>query len=365
MLLVIDDYVEEQKSKSKKGKSKSFSIRLCDRSEQGDAKKEKKKALKTAAASPALVDEIETLEEKLYQLIKNKHKCDIHINKVCWVKTAGGQHYHLTSNDITMWANALRTHIATIDTPPRQLLENFDEKLCVQSGLRAKSSAGSFNDGHGMYSPLPFPPWGYPLPGAWGMPGYSAPPVPISSRQNHDPVSSSPASSPIAPPSKRSIAPLISEWLAGLDAHEERGRDQLNYVQHGEALGDEGILRLDDLVDLKTPERLQNVRFEQSDTSLMEHVCNYPRVPSRHYVRPRGKSKTSRQKCKTSGIGTCDLAPVLQTSEFINCTQDQIAQWLEHLGISPVVLGSIPSLVTFICHHNFNTKCDQLEVGYR
>ncbi|KAJ3747639.1 hypothetical protein DFH05DRAFT_828237 [Lentinula detonsa] len=97
------------------------------------------------------------------------------------------------------------------------------------------------------------------------------------------------------------------------------------------------------------------VRSEQSDTSLMEHVCNYPRVPSRHYVRPRGKSKTSRQKCKTSGIGTCDLAPVLQTSEFINCTQDQIAQWLEHLGISPVVLGSIPSLVTFICHHNFNT----------
>lgn len=43
MLLVIDDYVEEQKSKLKKGKSKSFFIRLCDHSEQGDGKKEKKK----------------------------------------------------------------------------------------------------------------------------------------------------------------------------------------------------------------------------------------------------------------------------------------------------------------------------------
>lgn len=43
MLLTIDNHVEEQKSKSKKGKSKAFSIRLCDRSEQGDGKKEKKK----------------------------------------------------------------------------------------------------------------------------------------------------------------------------------------------------------------------------------------------------------------------------------------------------------------------------------
>lgn len=111
-----------------------------------------------------------------------------------------------------------------------------------------------------MYPSMPFPtPWVYPPPGPWGMPGYAVPPVPSGvHRQDHDPVPSSPTSSAILP-TKRSITPLIAEWLAGLDAHEERGQDQLNYVQYGQALKEEGILRLDDLIDLKTPERLQNV----------------------------------------------------------------------------------------------------------
>lgn len=112
-----------------------------------------------------------------------------------------------------------------------------------------------------MYLPISFPPpWVYPPPGPWGISGYSTPPVPNGSlQQDRNPVSLSPASSPAASPAKRCIAPLIAEWLAGLDVHEERGQDQLDYVQYGQALREEGILRLDDLIDLKTPERLQAV----------------------------------------------------------------------------------------------------------
>jgi len=52
---------------------------------------------------------------------------------------------------------------------------------------------------------------------------------------------------------------LISEWLTSLDDHADRGQDNLNFRQYSMVLFNEGIIRVDDLVDLNTAERVQAV----------------------------------------------------------------------------------------------------------
>lgn len=53
--------------------------------------------------------------------------------------------------------------------------------------------------------------------------------------------------------------PPISNWLESLDKHTERGQDGLNYAQYASPLKANGIIRLDDLIAIRTPEKLQDL----------------------------------------------------------------------------------------------------------
>ncbi|KAJ3791407.1 hypothetical protein GGU11DRAFT_761627, partial [Lentinula aff. detonsa] len=100
---------------------------------------------------------------------------------------------------------------------------------------------------YGWYGAPPPPPYG----------GYSQyPPPPLHPTS---PTRAAPTSSPPSTPSKHAATPLISEWLVSLDEHAERGQDKLNFSQFAVAFWEEGIIRVDDLVDLETPERLQKL----------------------------------------------------------------------------------------------------------
>lgn len=106
---------------------------------------------------------------------------------------------------------------------------------------------------YGWYGALPPPPSGWPPYGGYGQYPLPPAPPPVS------PAKAAPASSPPSTPSKHAATPLISEWLVSLDEHTERGQDKLDFSRFAFAFLQEGIIRVDDLVDLETPERVQKL----------------------------------------------------------------------------------------------------------
>ncbi|KAJ7801594.1 hypothetical protein B0H14DRAFT_2615125 [Mycena olivaceomarginata] len=66
-------------------------------------------------------------------------------------------------------------------------------------------------------------------------------------------------SAPTPSPPRKQKFPAITEWLEGLDSDEDRGADSLNYQQYGGTFADIGIIRLDDLLEVETAEKLQEL----------------------------------------------------------------------------------------------------------
>lgn len=88
----------------------------------------------------------------------------------------------------------------------------------------------------------------------------------LSTQVGASPAGTTPTSSPVVT-LKCSAIPLVSDWLASLDNDEERGQDQRNFSQFSTALTDDGILRLDDLVDLKMVERVMSTTGSNRGTA--------------------------------------------------------------------------------------------------
>jgi len=100
--------------------------------------------------------------------------------------------------------------------------------------------------GMGMQQ-MQMPPWMF-MPPPWMMQG----PV-----QAQVPPAPTPAKTP-SPPRKRKY-PAIINWLSELDSDTDRGEDMLNYAQYSGVLNDVGIIRLDDLLEVESVEKLQQL----------------------------------------------------------------------------------------------------------
>ncbi|KAJ7842270.1 hypothetical protein B0H14DRAFT_3457013 [Mycena olivaceomarginata] len=62
-----------------------------------------------------------------------------------------------------------------------------------------------------------------------------------------------------ASPSSGPHTSYRSEWLEGLDSDEDCGADSLNYQQYSGTFADIGVIRLDDLLEVETAEKLQEL----------------------------------------------------------------------------------------------------------
>lgn len=90
----------------------------------------------------------------------------------------------------------------------------------------------------------------------YGMPPWMIPPGPSQLPQT--PAPTAPINAEPSPPQKRKY-PAIAEWLQGLDDDEDRGEDKLDYHQYATVLNDVGIIRLDDLLEVGSVEKLQEL----------------------------------------------------------------------------------------------------------
>ncbi|KAJ3739917.1 hypothetical protein DFH05DRAFT_1463488 [Lentinula detonsa] len=258
MLEKIEEYVLTAKSRNKgKGVVKAFSIRLVDSSGSGDMKKDKneKKNGKSKDGTPALDIDPNDKEHAIHKELENHYVCDSHPKKACWV-LSNGTHYQLTTQDLSTWAMLLKKHRAVITEPPPPVMENIEKNSGPQAAIKARARGLAAGDPWSSIMPPSLYGWyGAPPPPPYG--GYSQyPPPPLGPAS---PTRAAPASSPPSTPSKHAVTPLISEWLVSLDEDAERGQDKLNFSQFAFAFLEEGIIRVDDLVDLETPERLQKL----------------------------------------------------------------------------------------------------------
>ncbi|KAJ7869467.1 hypothetical protein B0H14DRAFT_3440656 [Mycena olivaceomarginata] len=263
---MMDD-IEEYRNNCLKSKSrvvKPFAIVLSDTSaapERGGAKTSSKKK---DAQPAAPLEASEQQEHKLMAEIEKHHACQEHIGKA-WNVTSSGEHYQYTNNDLVIWPTLMRRNLASVDKVPDQLKieDQIDRQRRARRGLQASQSANNsaFNGG-GMWLQMAPPPWMYMAPPPWMMqpPANQATPVPAK------PVTPS-------PPRKRKLYPAIGDWLRDLDVDEDRGQDSLNYGQYAGVLKDIGIIRLDDLLEVGSTEKLQELAGpgSSSDTGDLDH----------------------------------------------------------------------------------------------
>lgn len=137
----------------------------------------------------------------------------------------------------------------------------------------------NFNGGGGgpgpgaMWGQMQMPPWMYMPPPPWMMQGPPVPPIPAQT-----PVATTPS------PTRKRKFPAINDWLDSIDDDEDRGVDNLNYKQYADTLSNIGIIRLDDLLDVGTAEKLQELtglnwgtaqrlfKFAKEDKAKMKKV---------------------------------------------------------------------------------------------
>lgn len=88
--------------------------------------------------------------------------------------------------------------------------------------------------------------------------------------------------------------PAITDWLETLDVDWERGSDGLNYVQYKDVLtGNEGLglVRLDELLAIKTPEKLQELtKFNWGTAS---RLMRYAKEDSKKLIGQAKKARTT------------------------------------------------------------------------
>ncbi|KAF9067393.1 hypothetical protein BDP27DRAFT_1422950 [Rhodocollybia butyracea] len=254
MLESVDDHIQESKSKKKgKGVVKPFTVRIVNTSSPGDGKKDGKKDVSSGKKSlysqgkkanedePALTVDVDEQEHILHQKIEKNFHCDEH-NKPCWTKTSDGSHYHFTTGDLSIWASLAWRHCATLDVPPQKILQSIDNHAGFQSHVRGRARAT--DNQQWQASPSPYGPY-TPPPPFWGFP----------------PADSTFASIVPSHQSLETISHASCIRLASVvgDEQKERGNDSVNYARFDGVLRDEGILRIDDLLDLRTADHLQRM----------------------------------------------------------------------------------------------------------
>jgi hypothetical protein len=117
--------------------------------------------------------------------------------------------------------------------------------------MQTQANGFNLNGGGGpMWPQMPMPPmpWMYGMP-PWMMQG------PPGEYQAPAPATAAPTPSP---PRKRKY-PAITDWLQELDADEDRGADGLDYQQYANIFSSIGIIRLDDLLEVESAEKLQEL----------------------------------------------------------------------------------------------------------
>ncbi|KAJ3781130.1 hypothetical protein GGU10DRAFT_336626, partial [Lentinula aff. detonsa] len=196
-----------------------------------------------------------------------------HPKKACWV-LSNGTYYQLTTQDLSMWAMLLKKHRAVITKPPPPVMENIEKNSGPQAAIKARAQGLAAGDPWSSILPPSLYGWyGAPPPPPYG--GYSQyPPPPLCPAS---PTRAALASSPPSTPSKHAAMPLISEWLVSLDEDAEHGQDKLNFSQFAFTFLEEGIIQVDDLVDLETPERLQKLIMSNWGTAncLLNQECSF------------------------------------------------------------------------------------------
>ncbi|KAJ7257020.1 hypothetical protein C8J57DRAFT_1649150 [Mycena rebaudengoi] len=252
MMEDIDEYRDACRQKNRgKGTVKPFVIRIMDTSEVVDGRASKNSTKKKDAQPAAPLENTDIQEHKLMAELEKKHACQSHTGKACYVLSSG-EHYQYTSADLAIWATLMRRNMATIDKVPDQLKleDKFDQQRKVKKNAAAANNA--FN-GNPMWSQMQMPPWMYMPP--WMM---AQPPSQASGGPSQAPAAVTITEPSPSPPRKRKY-PAIMEWLQGLDEDEDRGEDNLNYQQFAGTLNDVGIIRLDDLLEVDTVDKLQQL----------------------------------------------------------------------------------------------------------
>ncbi|KAJ6558814.1 hypothetical protein DFH09DRAFT_1317074 [Mycena vulgaris] len=239
---LMEEITEYRKGCLKKrgGTVKPFSI-----TDPVDARGSGSKASKKKEQPAAPLKATEQQEHKLMEMIEKHHACQEHVGKACYV-TGSGEHYQYTNNDLVIWVTLMRRNLATVDKVPDQLKieDQLDRQRKAKKALQVSQSVNNtFNGGGASWQMQMMPPWMY-MPPPWMMQG---PPA----------AAAAPAKTP-SPPRKRKY-PAIRDWLEELDSDEDRGGDMQDYGQYAGVLSDIGIIRLDDLIDVGSPEKLREL----------------------------------------------------------------------------------------------------------
>ncbi|KAJ7866356.1 hypothetical protein B0H13DRAFT_2066931 [Mycena leptocephala] len=250
---MMEDIEEYRKSclKKKNGIVKKFSIALSDTSNTPEGSKSSTKKKDAQPAAP--LEASERREHELMAEIEKHHACQEHTGKACFV-TRTGEHYQYTNNDLVIWATLVRRNLASVEELPDQLKieDKFNkQKRAKNAVMQTQANGFNLNGGGGpMWPQMPMPPmpWMYGMP-PWMMQG------PPGEYQAPAPATAAPTPSP---PRKRKY-PAITDWLQELDADEGRGADGLDYQQYANTFSSIGIIRLDDLLEVESAEKLQEL----------------------------------------------------------------------------------------------------------
>ncbi|KAF8205729.1 hypothetical protein K438DRAFT_1932023 [Mycena galopus ATCC 62051] len=231
--------------RSKAGKIKPFSISLSDTSCTPTDGRTKTTSKKKGPQPAALLEASEKREHELMADIEKHHACQDHTGKACYVLSSG-DHHHYTNNDLVIWATLIRRDLALVDKVPDQL--KIEDKFSKQKKAKNAVMQTQMNSSYGpMWPQMPPAPWMYGMP--WMMPQGSSGPFPA-------PV---PAAASSPSPTRKHKYPAIKAWLQDLDNNEDRGVDGQNYEQYADVFAAIGIIRLDDLLDVESLEKLQDL----------------------------------------------------------------------------------------------------------
>ncbi|THU91112.1 hypothetical protein K435DRAFT_863705 [Dendrothele bispora CBS 962.96] len=257
MLEGIDERLSKTTSSDKKGKKAPSYVIISDESDTKPSGSNSSKT-KTRARNdenslePAITEEDTTNSiTRIIEKIEGNFHCREH-DRACVIEDSG-YHYQLTNEDLSVWAKLVHEHLASIDRVPDKL--NLDVKSTRQKRLKTAARP----DINPWMSYGPPPPWFFqpPVFPSYAHPSVSGTPSTLPS------TNSAPSSSAMASPSRKRrlhvTYPLIGEWLTSLDADPIRGEDMVYFEQYADTLAQEGILRLGDLHDLKTPEKLMDI----------------------------------------------------------------------------------------------------------
>jgi hypothetical protein len=150
-------------------------------------------------------------------------------------------------------------------------------------------------------------PWMFPAQNvAPGFGGMSMPHV-IPQPQHTSTPYKRPASSPSSPsdnhhmfssPAKASHTaisyPKIEDWLSSLKTDLHRGVDNVDYAAYADVFLSEGILRLDDLIDLRRGSEIQNISNGQIRTGTGNRLLRWAKEDQKALLREAGAHKKAR-----------------------------------------------------------------------